>query len=140
MEEASEEAVKEMIDMLLASDPNSPARLRFSNLLRSWDNSKDAQWAEATSRNTTARRKVIHQRLKSGAELEARINALIPHFALDEPLIISRIHSDWYEPKPGVRDYYWTTYSRYLQQERKWGTASLLSLDNHTRAVVECLT
>lgn len=140
MDEASAEAVEEMIDMLLASDPNAPARLRFSNLLRSWDNSKDANWVEGTNRNTTARRQVIHKRLKSGAVLEARINAIIPHFALDEPLIISKIHSDWYDPKPGVRDYYWTTYSRYLQQQHKWGTPSLLSLDNHTRAVVECLT
>jgi hypothetical protein len=28
------------IEEILAPDPNAPARLRFSNLLRSWDNAK----------------------------------------------------------------------------------------------------
>lgn len=139
MDEASQEAVVGMIDTLLASDPNAPPRLRFANLLRSWDNSKNASWAEETSRNTTARRQVIHKRLKSGAALAARIDAVIPYFALDEPLLISKEHADWYDPKPGVRDYYWTTYSKYLQEQRGWGAPSLLSLDNHTRAVIECL-
>src|SRR4051812_20849011 len=66
MDEAPAETVGQMIEALLASDPNASARLRFSNLLRSWDNSKDANWIEGTSRNTTARRQVIHKRLKSG--------------------------------------------------------------------------
>ena len=37
--------IDEIIDLLLSGDPNHPARLRFSNLLRSWDNAKDAKWA-----------------------------------------------------------------------------------------------
>src|SRR5687768_12299399 len=82
MDEASAEAVEEMIDMLLASDPNAPARLRFSHLLRSWDNGKNVSWAEGTDRNTAARRQVIHKRLKSGASLESRMNTVIPYFAL----------------------------------------------------------
>lgn len=139
LEEASAEAVEQMIEILLAVDPNTPVRLRFSHLLRSWDNSQAATWAEGTKRNTAERRHVIHKRLKSGATLEARINALIPHFTLDEPLIISEEHEEWYDPKPGVRDYYWATYCRYLQQQRGWEASSLLSLDNHTHAAVACL-
>jgi hypothetical protein len=139
VELAAAEAVEEMIDMLLAADPNAPERLMFSNLLRSWDNSKDPSWSEGTDRNTAARRQIIHQRLKSGDALEARIDALIPFFSLNEPLIISRIHAEWYSPKPGVRDYYWTAYVRYLQYERGWEPSSILSLDNHTHATVACL-
>lgn len=138
MEEASEQAVDEMIDALLAADPNTPVRLRFSNLIRSWDNLMSAPWAEGTKRNTVARRHVIHTRLKSGDALEARINKVIPYFPLDEPLLISEVHEDWYDPSLGIRDYYWKAYTHYLQQ-RGWGGASLLSLDNHTRAVMGCL-
>src|SRR2546430_5171388 len=37
-EDASKDEVDAAIDLLLSADPNHPARLRFSNLLRSWDN------------------------------------------------------------------------------------------------------
>ena len=75
---ASETEVEEMIDLLLGIDPNTPARLRFSNLLRAWDNAKEAAWAVGTARNTAQRRQRIHERLKSGAELERRVDDLMP--------------------------------------------------------------
>jgi hypothetical protein len=138
-EKIDDAAVDRAIDEILAPDPNSPARLRFSNILRSWDNAKDAKWVGATARNSTARRRLIHDLLKSSPELVTRIDDAIPFYNLEEPLVIAEEHQDWYNPQPGLRDYYWSTYVRYLQQKRNWEDASLINLANSTQAIVECL-
>ena len=138
-EKSSSAEVAQMIDLLLSGDPNDPARLRFSNLLRSWDNAKDAKWAGDTARNTAVRRKRIHALLKSDSELESRIDGIFPFYQLEEPLIIAEEHLDWYTPREGVRDYYWSEYVRYLRDTRDWDEAALLNMDNSTRAIVECL-
>lgn len=131
--------IEAMIDLLLCDDPNSTARLRFSHLLRSWDNVKEAKWTRGSDRNTVVRRKRIHELLESGPDLESRVDALLPFFHLEEPLIIAEEHRDWYQPRPGIRDYYWTTYGRYLRERRGWDDDAILNLDNTTRAIVECL-
>lgn len=131
--------VDSILDRMLSPDPNNPARLRFSHVLRSWDNAKDAKWTDGTARNTEARRRRIHELLRSGPELRLRIDGVLPFYHLSEPLIIAEEHKDWYSPRPGVRDYYWDTYVRYLREKRSWEGPSLLDLDNSTRAIVECL-
>ena len=138
-EKAGDGDVDRAIDEMLAPDPNAPARLRFSNLLRSWDNAKEAKWVDDTARNTSARRTLIHRLLKSGATLALRMDALVPFYNLEEPLVIAERHQDWYAPAAGVRDYYWTEYVRYLQTNRNWAETSLMNLENSTRAIVECL-
>ena len=130
--------IEATIDLLLSPDQNSAARLLFSNLLREWDNCKDPAWADGTTRNSPSRRQVIHSRMQSGPELQDRVDRLIPYYHLDEPLVIADDHDDWYSPKNGIRDYYWRTYVKYLRR-RGWDDAALLSLDNHTRAIVECI-
>jgi hypothetical protein len=139
VDQALPAAVAEMTNFLLSEDPNNQARLRFSSLLRSWDNAKDATWTESTQRNTAERRRLIHKKLASDPELEIRIDSVIPYFPLEEPVIISETHQEWYKPVPGVRDYYWSTYAGYLKDKRKWDDASVLNLDNATRSIVECL-
>jgi hypothetical protein len=131
--------VASMIDLLLSEDPNHRARLRFANLLRSWDNDKDAGWTEDTTRNTAERRKLIYKKLAVDAELGSRIDSLLPYFPLDEPVIISETHQEWYKPVFGGSDYYWSTYAGYLKEKRKWDEASVVNLDNATRSIVECL-
>src|SRR5262245_3220310 len=103
---ASDLDIDAMIALMLSEDPNTQARLGFSELLRSWDNAKNVQWSEGTPRNTSERRRRIHELLKSDANLAERIDRLLPHYPLEEPLIIAQKHLDWYMPKPG-RDYYW---------------------------------
>jgi hypothetical protein len=139
VDKASSSDVDSMVNQILAADPNHPARLLFSNLLRTWDNVKDARWTRGVDRNTAGRRKLIHELLHSGS-LEDRIDMLLPFFRLEEPLIIAEQHQDWYDPQSGVRDYYWTTYKRYLLERRGWDDDAVLNLDNSTRAIVECLS
>lgn len=131
--------IEALINELLSNDPNHPARLRFSDLLRNWDNLKQAKWASQTARNTAARRKRIHELLQSGTALEDRIDRLLPFFRLEEPVIIAAEHQDWYVPKAGVRDYYWSQYRRYLRERRSWNDDAILDLDNTSLAIVECL-
>jgi hypothetical protein len=131
--------VDAILDRLLSEHPNDEARLRFSHALRSWDNAKAATWDSNTPRNTEARRKLILSLLAVEPALAARINAALPFYRVDEPTIIAKEHVDWYEPKPGVDDYYWHTYHAYLKQRKGWHEVSLLTLDNTTRAIVECL-
>ena len=138
-EVASPTEVDHMIDQLLSADPNHPARVRFSSLLRSWDNAKDTKWTAGTPRNTEIRRKRIHELLKSDATLQSRIDTTLPYFPLEEPLIIAEEHRDWYQPQPGIRDYYWTTYQKYLKEKRGWPDFTLLNMENSTRSIVECL-
>jgi len=135
---ASKAEIESMIDLVLSEDPNNAARLRFSDLLRSWDNVKEAKWTNSTARNTSSRRDCIHEELKSGSILRRRIDDILPFYPIEEPVIIAEEHSDWYASKPS-RDYYWTVYTRYLKERRSWSDVSVLSLDNSTRAIVECL-
>lgn len=132
--------IDEMLSQLLSLDPNNSVRIKFSNLLRSWDNAKDADWTSNTPRNTAARRQRIHQLLKSDESLQKRIESLLPFYYLEEPLIIAENHIEWYAPEPGVRDYYWRTYSGYLKTQRDWSEEALLNLDNSTRSILECLS
>jgi hypothetical protein len=138
VEPASKKELANVVDLLLSDNPDESARVRFSNLLRSWDNAKAAAWTGATSRNTAERRALIHTLLKTDADLKARIDRVLPFFSLEEPIIIADRHADWYAPAVGVRDYYWTRYRDYLQK-KGWPERSIINLDNHTRAVVECL-
>jgi hypothetical protein len=136
---ATEEDINGMVNALLSEDPNTPARVRFSGLLRSWDNVKVGGWIDETPRNTAARRRRIHELLRSPPHFESRVDAQIPFYPIEEPIVIAQAHRDWYTPRPGVKDYYWSTYQRYLSEQRGWQEDSLLSLDNTTRAIVECL-
>jgi hypothetical protein len=138
-ERADSGEIDQIVDLFLSPDPNHPARLLFSNILRTWDNAKDAKWTGATTRNSAARRKRIHELLKSDPELEKRIDGLLPFYHLEEPVIIAEEHRDWYEPRTGVRDYYWRTYIKCLRERRGWDDDSLINMDNTTRAIVECL-
>jgi hypothetical protein len=137
---ASDPEVAALVDRILGDDPNDPPRLRFSSLIREWDNAKTPPWCSGTSRNTEGRRTRIYDLLKATPHLRARINSLIPFFHLEEPLIISEAHEDWYDPKTGLRDYYWQTYKSYLKNRKGWEEESLIGLDNTTRAVLECLS
>lgn len=131
--------VAKMIDQILSDDPNDLHRLGFKHALLTWDNEKDAAWVNETKRNTKERRKIIHKKLGSDADLEQRIDSLFPHFPLEEPVIISDGHKAWYRPIQGIGDYYWASYIKYLKKNKGWEDESLLSLDNSTRAIVECL-
>ena len=139
-ETADEPDIEKMLSVILSPDPNDSTRIRFSNLLHSWDNAKDAEWVGQTIRNSAARRARIHTLLKSDKALIERIDSLLPYYPLEEPLIIAEDHSDWYAPSVGVRDYYWRTYTKYLRERRGWSEVALLNLDNSTRSILECLS
>lgn len=139
-EQLADSELSSVLDLILTEDANHPARLRFAGLIREWDNLKNPSWAANTSRNTLGRRTRIYELLKLEALLKTRVDTLIPFFAIEEPLIIAEAHVDWYDPKPGIRDYYWQTYKRYLKEVRNWKERSLIGLDNDTRAVLECLS
>jgi hypothetical protein len=139
-EEAGGKDVEKMLSMLLSPDPNDSVRIRFSNLLHSWDNSRNADWIAETARNTAPRRVRIHLLLKSDETLVKRIDSLLPYYPLEEPLIIAEDHHDWYAPESGVRDYYWRSYVEYLGKRSGWSDVALLNLDNSTRSILECLS
>jgi hypothetical protein len=138
-EDASSMDIDAIINLILSDNPNQPARLKFSNLLRKWDNEKDALWTNETLRNTGSRRSRIYDLLKCDSGLAARIDSVVPFYHLDEPVIVSLEHVDWYKPAVGIRDYYWRTYVDFLGKHRGWTNDSLLNIDNSTRAIVECL-
>jgi len=138
-DEVNEDDIESMLSIILSPNPNDSYRIRFSNLLHSWDNVKDAPWVGGTVRNSAARRKQIHKLLGTNEKLIQRIDSLVPFFLLEEPLIIAEDHEDWYAPSNGVRDYYWRTYKKYLEEHRDWSYVALMNLDNSTRTIVECL-
>ena len=138
--DASAADIEKMLSLLLSVDPNDPVRIMFSNLLHSWDNAKTEDWIAQTTRNTTARRARIHELLKSDSKLVQRIDSLLPFYPLEEPLIIAENHDDWYAPTLGVRDYYWRSYVKYLRERSAWSDVALLTLDNSTRSILECLS
>lgn len=138
-EQLGEEKQRALFELLLSSDENSPARLKFANLLRGWDNAKDPKWGNGESRNSADRRQRIHHWLALPDALLQRVDKAIPFFQIEEPLLIAKDHTDWYNPQPGVKDYYWSTYKRYLKAKKDWRDESIIDLENSTRAIVECL-
>ena len=136
---ATVEEVDAIINDLLSTNPNHELRLRFSHLLRGWDNEKNASWTAVTPRNTAARRSRIHELLKCDQSLQERIEVLLPRYTLEEPVVIASEHKEWYKPSRGVNDYYWQTYEKLLRERRHWHEDGLLNLENSTRAIVECL-
>ena len=139
-DEAPRTAVERMLGRILSPDPNTPAYGRFADLLRGWDNEKSAQWTGGTPRNTPERRLQIHLKLVANENLRARIDERIPFYPIDEPVVIAEEHEDWYRGNSGPRSYYWQTYTNYLRTIKGWRPESLLSLENSTNSIVECLT
>src|SRR5688500_14359622 len=66
-EPASTDEIDAMLVLLVSEDVNHPARLRFSNILRSWDNADGGEWTGDTRRNSAERRQRIHSLMKSGS-------------------------------------------------------------------------
>jgi len=137
---ATDAELIQMHELILSQDANEAVHIRFSTMLRAWDNTKTDKWTDDTPRNTPERRRRIHELLKTTGPLAARIDERIPFFRLEEPLIIAREHKHWYSGQAAGRNYYWSAYVHYLSTKKKWPAESLLSLDNSTRAVVECLS
>jgi hypothetical protein len=138
-EKFSKAQVEIILDSLLSGDPNGTAQLRFSGLMREWDNSKEPSWGDETSRNTLERRSRIYQLLRLADNRTVQVDELIPFYRIEEPLVIAEKPDDWYEPKTGIRDYYWQTYKSYLQHKKHWKERSIISLDNDTRSILERL-
>src|SRR5688500_13327401 len=81
---ASDVHVAVLVDRLLSDDPNDPQRLRFSSLMREWDNAHEPEWGSGTARNTEERRNRIYELLKADLSIRTRIDSLIPFFRLEE--------------------------------------------------------
>jgi len=137
-EQISEKQIDALIDRILDPSPRASVAVRFGDILRHWDNVKQDGWTSGTEHNTRERRQHIHECLAANAALRQRIDDLIPFYRLEEPLIIAREHHDWYNPTEGVA-YYWSTYAKYLREEKRWTKQAVLNLDNSTQAIIECL-
>ncbi|HWA09481.1 MAG TPA: Z1 domain-containing protein [Chthoniobacteraceae bacterium] len=137
LEDATPKMVDEMLALVLGTDPNDAAVQLFENQIRDWDNGDEKlPWVADTRKNSDARRVRIHALLKSGPALAARIDRQIPYYSLEPQLVIAKEQRDWYRPKPGVGDYYWSKYVEYLRQKKKWEKISIMSLANSTEAIV----
>lgn len=141
LEDATDEQIVKMLDMILDKDPNKPFVRKFESLFRDWDNAKESDsWVSGTLRNTAERRKRIHECLKSGLEFAQKVDLQIPFYHFLRPQqVIAKEHRDWYCPPSDGSDYYWSKYVEYLETKRKWGKASVLQLSNSTRATMENL-
>jgi hypothetical protein len=139
---AAEADLPSLFDLMLSDDPNESARLRFGDLLRKWDNARDADWVGQTSRNTRERRDLIYDLLQAGPALRQRISETLPHCSVGEPLIVSDEHRAWYKPEKiteeSPKGFYWRAYSGYLHN-KGWPADSIVALDNSTREIVSRL-
>ena len=139
---ATEADLPILFDLVLSPEPNEPARLRFGDLLRKWDNARDVNWVGETSRNTKQRRELIYDLLKAEPPLRQRIADTLPHCSVGEPLIVSDEHRAWYQPEQineeSPNSFYWRAYSGYLRS-KGWQDNSILALDNSTREIVSRL-
>jgi hypothetical protein len=127
-------------DLLLSPDPNQQARLRFGEMLRTWDNAVAGNWIGETKRNSSARRSLIYDRLDLPQGIRNRVDNEIPFPRIEEPVVVSDETEEWYNSEQhgprSPRTFYWRTYSRYLRDVKNWNEDSILSLDNATREIV----
>jgi len=139
---ATQDNLPFLLDLILSREPNEPARLRFGDLLRKWDNARDVDWVGKTLRNTEQRRKLIYELLKVDEPLSDRISETLPHCKVGEPLVVSDEHRAWYRPEEvreeSNKSFYWRAYSGYLRR-KGWPTDSIVALDNSTREIISRL-
>lgn len=136
-EPVSQSEIDEMIGIILSDNANDKFRLQFSNILRTWDNVEaNDSWTENTKRNTDARRKLIYKKLNIDVQKQNKIDTLIPHFLIEEPVVIAEKLEKWYHPEEGVDDYHWNAYKNYLRDKKNWGEESITNLDNATSVII----
>jgi Z1 domain len=126
-----------LAEYLASVDPNDRLSSRLQHVLGLWDAAKpEAVWTQATSPRTAERRNLAYQL----AGLESIADLLDARMPVSESasVVISEEFLPWY-PTPGLKQFYWPHYVRYLQEVRGWHPDSIVDLDEATRAVVERL-
>src|SRR5690348_16209071 len=75
--EVSEGLLSTMLSMLIDSDPNALARLRFEQLVHGWDNAAKVSWGADTPPNSNERRSRIYDCLTIDADFAKKITDTI---------------------------------------------------------------
>ncbi len=132
--------IKTICELMISGPPNEAPRLRFSGLLREWDNLPSGIWN--TDRNTAERRQLIYKLLElDPAQQESCDENITPYLNLGSgTLIQAENHKEWYKPSDLLRTYYWDAYCNYLEQQKNWPKTSTLSLDTSTADVIGSLS
>jgi hypothetical protein len=124
--------------------PAGPLRRVLRERLAHWDHvaPEEVDWAAETVPNTEARRQRVYELLEMEEGLQAAVVDLLPPHLTDERnVVISRAGwKHWYDDERRVESrFYWSHYSRYLREVRKWEPENVEALEEATTSIVERL-
>ena len=111
----------------------------FRNLLAGWDHVESPPWdsVEGTKRNSIERRDLVLRILGLDNQSE-EVNSFFRVVAVDALIVVAEEHEKWY-PKV-VCPFYWERNKKYLEDKRKFPYATIHSLDESTKAILERLS
>lgn len=130
----------EFLGWLRDDPPVFSIKVRFHDMIASWDYAAELAWASGTMPNTPARREVIGKLLALDADQAAEIDRLFPPYpGIDQPIRIEADdkRADWYSALGNQRgDFYWRAYERYLLQAKRWDPKNVAVLDTTSSDIV----
>ncbi|MGW5690041.1 Z1 domain-containing protein [Streptomyces asiaticus] len=111
----------------------------WARALTAWDFVEEPRWSPGTAPRTDDRRTAVYDRLRFDADLRKVLDAIVPIAHVPGAAVIARAHIPWYtSERAAARSFYWQAYEHKLR-EKGWPEASIASLDQASRAVVERL-
>ena len=124
---------------VLSVDPNNPFRLSFGRALRRWDRLESAPWIDETQPYSDQRRTRIYDLL---VVPDIHIESCTELFEIARPptpsIVIAEEHTEWYtSERQAVHNFYWRSFSEYLENIAGWPETSIASLDEATTCIVE---
>ena len=124
---------------VLSDDPNNPFRLSFGRALRRWDRLASAPWIDETQPYSDQRRTRIYDLLVMP---NIHIESCAELFEIARPptpsIVIAEEHTEWYtSERQAVHNFYWRSFSEYLENIAGWPETSIASLDEATTCIVE---
>jgi hypothetical protein len=128
----------ELVDAIVATDVNDPARTSTHIALARWDAEPEDYWTGETKAATSARRAQTLDLLEIVGPSRERLNEAFPLLA-QQDIVISGPWDPWYtKQRQQERDFYWKAY-RGVLEGKGWDPAAIAALDVSTTNIISRL-
>ena len=136
-----EVAISRLVSRLVSDGPNGALRKQLHVALATWDaDHLSDSWNASTPVRTQSRRQRIYELLQLDGPTAATFDDLFP-VNEDKPILIDEKFEPWYtEERRRESNFYWTSYSDYLMDQKGWLPDSIADLNTATTRVVERLS
>ncbi|MDJ0378492.1 Z1 domain-containing protein [Cryobacterium sp. PH31-L1] len=128
----------ELIDAIVATGVNDPARTSTHIALARWDAEPEADWIDGTQAGTLPRRTRTLDLLELGEQSRPRLDEAFPRLA-QQDIVISGPWDAWYTAqRRQEHDFYWKAY-RGVLEGKGWDPTAIAAVDVSTTNIISRL-